>query len=137
MSHYGIAKPRGDAGAVFPLDDLMEKPSADEAPSNLAIAARYVCSPQVFEALARTPPGAGGEIQLTDALRHLIASGAKLFGVRLLPDEKRYDIGNFESYFRAFAEFALADPDYGDGLRLHLRKLLARDVRSAEQAEGL
>jgi UTP--glucose-1-phosphate uridylyltransferase len=134
VSHYGIAKPRGDGGAVFLLDDLMEKPSIDEAPSNLAIAARYVCSPQVFEALAQTKPGAGGEIQLTDALRNLIASGARLFGVRLLPDEKRYDIGNFESYFRAFAEFALADPDYGDGLRVHLQKLLECDGRGAERA---
>jgi UTP--glucose-1-phosphate uridylyltransferase len=123
VSQYGIAKPRGRAGDVFLLDDVIEKPAAADAPSNLAIAARYVCSPQVFDALAQTPRDAGGEIQLTDALRHLIGRGAKVVGVRLGPEEKRYDIGNFESYFRAFTEFALADPDYGPALRAHLERL--------------
>jgi UTP--glucose-1-phosphate uridylyltransferase len=121
---YGIARPRGPAGEVFALEDAVEKPSVDDAPSRLAIAARYVCGPRVFDALRTTVPGAGGEIQLTDALRQMIAAGDKLYGVRLAPHEKRYDIGNFGSYFQAFVEFALADPDYGAGLRSHLRNLL-------------
>lgn len=124
--HYGIAKPRGMAGDVFELDDLIEKPSMTEAPSTLAVAARYVCSPMIFEHLRQIGPGKAGEIQLTDALRRAIHKGGRVLGVRLGPDEHRYDIGNFESYFKAFAECALADPQYGDMLAEHVRMLLAR-----------
>jgi UTP--glucose-1-phosphate uridylyltransferase len=122
---YGIAKPRGQAGdAAFVLDDLVEKPAVADAPSNLAIAARYVFRPGIFELLARTPPGKGGEIQLTDAIRALIRQGGKVLGMRLPAGERRFDIGNFESYFAAFCEFALADPAYGPGLRSFLKALL-------------
>ncbi|MBI83043.1 MAG: hypothetical protein CMJ81_07600 [Planctomycetaceae bacterium] len=126
VSRYGIAQPKGDPVDVFELEDLVEKPSVADAPSNLAIAARYVCSPAVFTRLAETPPGAGGEIQLTDALRSLIRDGKRVMGVRLAAHEQRFDIGNFGSYFRAFTEFALADPDYGHLLREHLEGLLAK-----------
>ncbi len=118
--YYGIAKPRGQAGAVFELDDLVEKPEVAEAPSNLAVAARYVFSPAIFDYLEKTAPGKGNEIQLTDAIRDLIRGGGKVLGVALPPGEKRFDIGNFESYFRAFVEFALADPVYGPALREHV-----------------
>ena len=114
---YGIARPRGAAADVFPLEDLVEKPEVSEAPSNLAVAARYVFSPAIFDCLAETPPGKGGEIQLTDAIRTLIRRGGKVLGVRLPPGEARFDIGNFESYFRAFAAFAWEDPDYGPAFR--------------------
>jgi len=124
--HYGIAKPRGAAGDVFELDDLIEKPSAAEAPSRLAVAARYVFSPQIFDCLQRTQPGKGDEIQLTDAIRMLIQEGGRVLGVRLPPGESRFDIGNFEAYFQSFAEFALADPSYGPGLRRFLTDLLKR-----------
>jgi len=122
--HYGIAKPRDEIAEVFELADLVEKPTVPEAPSNLAVAARYVLSPAIFGYLERTPPGKGDEIQLTDAIRMLIGDGAKVLGVRLNGEEKRFDIGNFESYFQAFVEFALADPDYGPALRAHMVKLL-------------
>jgi len=115
--HYGVAKPRGEARDVFPLDDLVEKPEVDEAPSNLAVAARYVFRPEIFDCLAETPPGKGDEIQLTDAIRMLIRQGGKVLGVRLGPAEQRFDIGNFESYFQAFTTFALADPACGPALR--------------------
>lgn len=121
--HYGIAKPR-QSGEVFPLDDLIEKPDVDEAPSNLAVAARYVFSPAIFDYLERTPPGKGGEIQLTDAIRMMIRDGRKALGVSLPNGERRFDIGNFESYFQAFAEFALADPDYGPALQEFLAQWL-------------
>ena len=78
--HYGIAKPCGPAAGVFPLDDLVEKPEVAEAPSNLAVAARYVFSPAIFEFLAKTPPGKGEEIQLTVAVRTLIQQGGKVLG---------------------------------------------------------
>lgn len=125
--HYGIAKPRAAAtGDVFALDDLVEKPDVATAPSTLAVAARYVCSPAIFDCLTRTKPGKGGEIQLTDALRLLLAEGGKVLGLRLAAHERRYDIGNFESYFAAFAEFALADPEQGPALRAELARLLDR-----------
>jgi UTP--glucose-1-phosphate uridylyltransferase len=121
---YGIARPRGQATPVFELDDLVEKPTVAEAPSNLAVAARYVFAPDIFELLARTPPGKGGEIQLTDAIRLLLRAGGKVIGMQLAAGERRFDIGNFESYFRAFIEFALADPRHGAELRAHVRTLL-------------
>ncbi|MFT4555613.1 MAG: UTP--glucose-1-phosphate uridylyltransferase [Planctomycetales bacterium] len=121
---YGIAKPRGDVGSRFDLEDLIEKPSVEEAPSRYAVASRYVLSPAIFEALEETEPGKGGEIQLTDAIRILLKRGAKGVGMVLPPDERRFDIGNYGSYFRAFADFALADPDYGDQLREYLRGVI-------------
>ena len=122
--HYGIAKPRGAAEAVFELEDLIEKPAVAEAPSNLAVAARYVFSPVIFDALSETKPGKGGEIQLTDAIRQLLRSGCKGIGMKLPATERRYDIGNFESYFRAFLEFALADEQHGPMMRQYLQQLL-------------
>jgi UTP--glucose-1-phosphate uridylyltransferase len=122
--HYGIARPRADAGPVFALEDIVEKPAVAEAPSNLAVAARYVFKPVIFELLARTQPGKGGEIQLTDAIRLLLRGGGKVLGMRLAPGEKRSDIGNFDSYFRAFIEFALTDPRDGPELRHFVRELL-------------
>ena len=124
--HYGIAQPRAGLGEVFELADLVEKPAVSEAPSNLAVAARYVFSPAIFDCLAKTAPGKGNEIQLTDAIRHLIRDGGKVLGVRLPYPEQRFDIGNFESYFRAFVEFALADPQYGPALREQLEKLVGK-----------
>jgi UTP--glucose-1-phosphate uridylyltransferase len=121
---YGIARPRGGVGAVFELEDLVEKPDVAEAPSNLAVAARYVFSPRIFDYLNETQPGKGDEIQLTDAIRMLIRDGHKVLGVRLPAGQRRFDIGNFQSYFEAFAEFALADPLYGPELRRIVKGLL-------------
>jgi UTP--glucose-1-phosphate uridylyltransferase len=123
VSQYGIAKPKTDE-ELFEIDDLVEKPSPRDAPSNLAIAARYVLSPAIFDALAQTKRGKGGEIQLTDAIRTVIHNGGRAYGVRLRADERRYDIGNFEAYFEAFVEFALADPTHGPAVRRHLLKAL-------------
>jgi UTP--glucose-1-phosphate uridylyltransferase len=123
VRRYGIAKP-ADEGEIFEIEDLIEKPSVEEAPSTLAIAARYVLAPEIFDALEKTPPGKGGEIQLTDAIRTVIRNGGRAYGVRLDAGERRYDIGNFNAYFRAFVEFALADPRFGAPLRRYLEDLL-------------
>lgn len=120
---YGIAHPKSD-GDVFELADIVEKPSVDNAPSQLAVAARYIFKPAIFEALKRIKPGAGGELQLTDAIRLLIADGHPVYGVRLTENERRFDIGNYSSYYRAFIEFALADPTHGEDLRMFLSDLL-------------
>ena len=122
--HYGIARPRNGQADVFELDDLVEKPEVSDAPSNLAVAARYVFSPVLFDYLRKTPPGKGDEIQLTDAIRMLIRDRRKVLGVCLPSGEQRFDIGNFESYFHAFVEFALADPVYGPALRSQMARLL-------------
>ena len=124
VSHYGIATPADRRRRLRDRATWSRSRRRSEAPSNLAIAARYVLSPAIFDALERTPPGKGGEIQLTDAIRALIRSGGRVYGVRLTPDERRYDIGNFDAYFQAFVEFALADPRYGAALRRHLEELL-------------
>src|SRR4029077_15415238 len=123
VGQYGIAKPKTD-DELFEIVDLVEKPSPDEAPSNLGIAARYVRSPAIFTALAETKRGKGGEIQLTDAIRAVIRNGGRAYGVRLRPEERRYDIGNFEAYFEAFVAFALADPKFGPAFRRHLQEVL-------------
>jgi len=122
--HYGIAKPCGNADGFFELSDLVEKPPVDEAPSQLAVAARYVFNSKIFDYLEHTKPGKNGEIQLTDAIRTLIADGGKVLGVRLPTNEKRFDIGSFERYFEAFVEFAMADPEYGPQLRKVTGKIL-------------
>jgi UTP--glucose-1-phosphate uridylyltransferase len=123
VPYYGVAKPKED-GEIFELEDVVEKPGVEEAPSNLAIAARYVFAPTIFEALEQIQPGAGGEYQLTDAIRLVIRGGGKVYGMRLNADERRYDVGNFNSYFRAFVEFALADDKCGPALRSYLKNIL-------------
>ncbi|MCL4141921.1 UNVERIFIED_CONTAM: hypothetical protein GTU68_052944 [Idotea baltica] len=124
--NYGIAKPKGPiTGDVFDLDSMVEKPAVDEAPSNLAVAARYVFSPAIMDELRLTKRGKGGEIQLTDAMQHVLKKGGKGVGMRLPKNESRYDIGNFGAYFEAFVDFALADPQFGDGLKVYLQKKLA------------
>lgn len=106
--HYGIATVGKtlDAAGTFELADLVEKPQRGEAPSRLAVAARYVFSPLVFEYLKRTEPDHRGDIQLTDAIHLMLADGHRIFGVRMDPGEGRYDIGSFDSYYKAFADFA-------------------------------
>ncbi|MAU09056.1 MAG: hypothetical protein CL607_04480 [Anaerolineaceae bacterium] len=120
---YGIAAPKSE-GDVFELADIVEKPTVEDAPSQLAVAARYIFNPIIFEALQRTQPGAGGEIQLTDAVRLLIEDGHRVYGVRLTDEERRFDIGSYPSYYRAFIEFALADPTYGEDLHKYVSDLL-------------
>lgn len=123
VSSYGIVKAKTD-GDVFIMEDVVEKPSVAEAPSHLAIAARYVFAPCIFEALREIQPDHRGEVQLTDAIRRLIQQGEPVVGVKLRPSEVRYDIGSFESYFSAFMEFSLTDPEYGTKLRRKLEQWL-------------
>ena len=115
--HYGVASPKKNAGKnageFFELDDLVEKPEKNQAPSRLVVAARYVFAPDIFECLRKIEPGIHGEIQLTDAIRLLIRDGKKVLGVRLTPQESRYDIGTFESYYRAFLDAVKGDPIHG------------------------
>jgi UTP--glucose-1-phosphate uridylyltransferase len=125
-SHYGIVQPEKIADGVFRIVNLVEKPAPQDAPSNLAIAGRYIFSPVIFDMIRRVKPDKRGEIQLTDAIQFLCDEGRRVIAVKLAPEEKRYDIGNFPSYFESFVEFALADPDYGAEFRRVLERLLAK-----------
>jgi UTP--glucose-1-phosphate uridylyltransferase len=128
VSLYGIVKESG-GGEVFSITDLVEKPRRDEAPSNWAIAGRYVFAPDLFGAIKRTGFDHRGEIQLTDAIRLMLREGRRIVGVRLSSSEKRYDIGNFDSYFETFVEFALTDPVYGERLRKHVKELMGENLQ--------
>jgi len=121
---YGIVKPKAgmEDAQDFDLEDLIEKPRVDTAPSNLAIAARYVFSPVLFDAINRTVPDRNGELQLTDSIRLLMQLGHRVRAIRLGAGGRRYDIGNFESYFKAFIDFAIADEKYGYLVRQYLKR---------------
>lgn len=122
--HYGIVHPVDVEGDVVRVQNLVEKPDPKVAPSRLAIAGRYVFSPVIFDLIRRVQPDPKGEIQLTDAMRLLCEEGRRVLAVKLPPQEKRYDIGNFPSYFETFVEFALADPLYGAEFREKLRAMI-------------
>lgn len=126
ISHYGVVQPADGDGDVFRVANLVEKPKPEQAPSNLAIAGRYIFSPLIFDMLHRCEPDARGEVQLTDAIQLLCEEGRRVYAVKLQAHERRYDIGNFPSYFETFVEFALADPDYGSNFRQALKRLLEK-----------
>jgi len=122
--HYGIIEGVGGDGTWCRVRNLVEKPEPAEAPSNLAIAGRYIFSPTIFDMIRDVEPDARGEIQLTEAIQRMCDEGRRVLAYKLPPGERRYDIGNFPSYFETFVEFALADPDYGPGLREAIRRML-------------
>jgi UTP--glucose-1-phosphate uridylyltransferase len=124
VKHYGIVDPASIDGDVIRVANLIEKPDVETAPSNLAIAARYVFSPLIFDLIKQVQPDKRGEIQLTNAIQTMCEEGRRVLAVKLPASERRYDIGNFPSYFESFVEFALADPDYGEEFRATLKRLL-------------
>ena len=129
VGRYGIAEPAAPVmpgEEFFHLSGIIEKPVPEHAPSRYAVAARYICKPVIFEYLARTPAGLGGEIQLTDAIQELIEEGGRVIGVPLQGLEKRYDVGNYESYFTAFIELALNDPQCGDAVQRHVKAMMLK-----------
>ncbi|HLH20544.1 MAG TPA: UTP--glucose-1-phosphate uridylyltransferase [Bryobacteraceae bacterium] len=130
--HYGIVQPDGAASGAFRIVNLIEKPRPEDAPSNLAIAGRYIFSPVIFDMIRRVQPDARGEIQLTNAIQLLCEEGRRVMAVKLSPEEKRYDIGNFPSYFESFVEFALADPVYGEDFRRVVERLLAKTAAAVK-----
>jgi UTP--glucose-1-phosphate uridylyltransferase len=122
---YGIVdlgRAEPSPGEPVEMTGIVEKPSVGSAPSTLAVAARYVFSSALFDALRRTLPDERGEIQLTDAIRLLIQKGERVYAWPLSAEERRYDVGNFESYFRTFIDFALADERYGYLVRKYVKK---------------
>ena len=119
VSRYGIIRGKRIGKGVYEVQDLVEKPKPAKAPSDLAVIGRYILSPAVFPALTTTRPGAGGEIQLTDAIRSLVARE------RVLAYEFegiRYDAGDKLGFLMANIAFGLKDPELGPGLRTFLAR---------------
>jgi UTP--glucose-1-phosphate uridylyltransferase len=107
-------------GRLYQIEDMVEKPGPREAPSNLAVIGRYILTPTIFNELAATTPGAGGEIQLTDGLRRLLEK-EPVYGYVF--EGKRYDAGDKLGFLQATVELALERPDLGRAFRKYLKSL--------------
>jgi len=117
---YGILDADGERSGIYRVNDLVEKPPVEEAPSRLAVMGRYIIEPRVFSILAETRPGAGGEIQLTDALK-VLCREQPMYGLAFAG--RRYDVGDRLGYLRATVEFALERPDLAGGFREYLQSV--------------
>ncbi len=121
VSKYGIVKPDLIEDKIFRALDLVEKPRQEDAPSNLAVLGRYIIVPEVFNILENLPPGSGGEIQLTDALR-ILAQEDKVYAYNF--DGLRYDVGDKLGFIMATVEYALRREDLGESVALYLQRLV-------------
>jgi UTP--glucose-1-phosphate uridylyltransferase len=122
-SRYGIIAPRHEEGRLVEIEDLVEKPSVTEAPSDLAVLGRYVLTPKIFDLLETTPRGSGGEIQLTDAIRELSQEQA-VFAYQF--EGQRHDAGTRLGWLKANIAMAL-DSEAADEVRAYIRGLDLRD----------
>jgi UTP--glucose-1-phosphate uridylyltransferase len=125
ISAYGVvdAEPvshNGGRDRLYRIRNMVEKPKAKDAPSNLAIIGRYVLTPEIFSSLESIEPGSGGEIQLTDGLKHALRS-RPIYGYRF--EGTRYDAGDKLGFLKATVEFALKRYDLGDEFRQYLKTL--------------
>ena len=122
VSAYGIVASEATADErIFKVNDMVEKPAIDEAPSRLAVLGRYVITPEIFEILENTAPGRGGEIQLTDALK-VLAQHQDMYAYDFIG--KRYDVGDKFGYLQATVEYALRRDDLKDKFVAYLKKLV-------------
>lgn len=125
ISAYGVvdAEPVSDGkfgDRLFKIRNTVEKPKAADAPSNLAIIGRYVLTPDIFVCVESIEPGSGGEIQLTDGLKHMLKS-RPIYGLKF--EGKRYDAGDKFGFLKATVEFALERDEFGPGFREYLKSL--------------
>src|SRR3712207_1941146 len=123
IDKYGAVAVEPGGDSVVRITGLVEKPPVDEAPSSLAVIGRYVLAPEVFDVLRDTPPGRGGEIQLTDALATLVDRGEPVHGVVF--DGRRFDTGARLDYLKAVIELASGRADLGPAQRAWLREFVA------------
>lgn len=129
ISSYGVLDVETDLGKVMKVKAMVEKPAAEKAPSNLAVIGRYILTPDVLNNMDSIGEGAGGEIQLTDAIAAEITQGRDVFGYCF--DGQRYDCGSKAGYLEATVAFALAHPELKDGFADYLDNMTA--VRRAAQ----
>jgi UTP--glucose-1-phosphate uridylyltransferase len=118
VERYGIIKGSKIGDSLYKIEDLVEKPKLEEAPSNLGIIGRYLLTPEIFDYIDEIPPGVGGEIQLTDALRHFDESYGCIF------DGKIHDIGNTVDWLKSSIEIALEHDEVKEELIEHLTNIL-------------
>jgi UTP--glucose-1-phosphate uridylyltransferase len=130
-SSYGVLDVESVNGPIIKAKGMVEKPAAGTAPSNLAVIGRYILTPMVFESLSEIDRGAGGEIQLTDAIAMEIEHGRDVFGYKF--DGQRYDCGSKAGYLQATVAFALDRPELNGEFTDYLHDLLAR--RAAAQQD--
>jgi UTP--glucose-1-phosphate uridylyltransferase len=123
ISLYGSIQPEWAEDDLARVVSIVEKPHPDEAPSNLAAIGRYILTPEIFDALRRTEPGRGGEIQLTDAI-NILAQEQAVYA--LIFEGGRYDIGNKLDYLKATVELAIDREDVGHDFRAFLSDLVQR-----------
>ncbi len=121
VSKYGIVKGMKLDERTYRVEDLVEKPARENAPSNVAILGRYIITPQIFPLLEKTQPGSGNEIQLTDALKELAKHEAMLAYVF---KGRRYDVGDKLGFLEATVEYALRRDDLKDDFKAYLKTLL-------------
>jgi UTP--glucose-1-phosphate uridylyltransferase len=119
--HYGVITPERVEDRVYRVHGIVEKPSPEEAPSELATVGRYVLTADIWPLLERTPPGAGGEIQLTDTLAMLLEDGHPLFACEF--EGERFDTGRPLGLLQASVALALRREDSGPALKQYLRSL--------------
>lgn len=124
VSRYGIVDGKEIFDRVYSINHLVEKPKKEEAPSNLAIMGRYILTPRIFEILDTLPPGAGGEIQLTDAISKLNQSEA-VYAYEF--EGTRYDVGEKMGFIKTTLEFALQRDDLRDELLQYLMEVVERE----------
>lgn len=117
VNKYGIVKGKKITKDLVKVEDLIEKPNVKTTPSNIAIMGRYILVPRIFDILEHTPPGRGGEIQLTDGLRELVRY-EDMYAFHF--EGKRYDVGDKLGFIKATVEFALKRDDIGDDFREYL-----------------
>lgn len=117
-SRYGMVRPARWDGQYFEIDLLIEKPSPEECPGEYSIAGRYAFDPCIFDCIRRTRPGAGGELQITDSICLMLDDGSPVWGVPLVGDETRRDIGTFSTYYEAFVLLSKDDPDFTEAKQL-------------------
>ena len=120
---YGVVRIQNSKQGVFEIEDIIEKPKSGKSPGNLVLSARFIFAPIIFKMIHRTK-AYQGELRITDSIRLLIKNGYPVYGVKLEPGEKRYDIGNFGTYYRTFIELALSDKEFGKPLKEYLQKLV-------------
>ncbi len=122
VSRYGIAGGIRLDDKTMEINELVEKPSPDKAPSNLAIAGRYILTPEIFKAIEQTPKGKGNEIQLTDAL-HLLMKREMLIANTI--EGKRYDIGNKLDFLKTTVDFALKRKEFAEPFYQFMKETVA------------
>ncbi len=123
-SAYGVLDIKEDMGSIVSVKGMVEKPKAEDAPSNLAVIGRYILTPRVLQNLNRMKPGAGGEIQLTDAIAEEIATSDNVYGFRFRG--QRFDCGSKAGFLQATVAFGLAREDLGAEFEAFLYEMMAR-----------